>query len=230
MSLSSLNQRKQVAACRLSKKKNNTCALIRLGWDTFHVSALLCHSTPTIHRSYSTPFDGIHPPAIRRHPPLDTIRRHSTPSTTRHHSTPFHAKYHQPTSYIARCPFSSTAIHQLVLQQCSLVHPSLSYEPCWASQFSWREWLVHTIHSNFRSTPNGASVGICVRVRSVEPSSHPITFQLSTFKFSFKSRPPKLSIARLPVPFVLEALSPAAMSTSTPAVKRHRPAISTTVP
>ena len=42
------------------------------------------------------------------------------------------------------------------------------------------------IHYTCRSISHGVSIGICVRTRSVEPSSRPITLLLNAFKFYFK--------------------------------------------
>ena len=78
--------------------------------------------------------------------------------------------------------------------------------------------MCTNIHSIYDSVSHGVSIGICVRTKSVEPSSRPATFQLSTFEFKFKNCTVFPSTARQPVPFVLGTLPPAATSTSTTAV------------
>ena len=57
------------------KQTTDLCAdATQLGHQrTFHVNALMCHSTPSTNGHHSTP---------------TTTRRHSTPTTTRRHSTP----------------------------------------------------------------------------------------------------------------------------------------------
>ena len=146
-------QRKQLAACRLSNKLLLCVHPSQLGTQMdFHVNALMCRTSPATTRRHT-----ILPQAPERLPrqchlvPTSTSKP-SNPSSPFPSTPSAPSKPSKPIDAIRRQISMSFDLHSNPSTRSPsifFVHPSLTSGFCNSSQFSWCDKLVYTIHSNY---------------------------------------------------------------------------------